>query len=506
MRLCPRRLILAAVLCVCSIGLPAHGGGPNSAPNPNPQKISPALWDALAVETESSTAPQARVLVWVDLAASSSTPDSEAIDRSAAVGRPDPPPPRMPDRVLLKLLERLNAKLPTQATPLQSMVQLPLLTGALDSEAVKDLAADEEVLALDLDRRMITQLDVVLPLLGMDHLHDLAMPMGGVRGQGVKVAVIDSGVDLTHPALVGSVADNGEAEACFAVDGCPDGSAEQFGPGAAAATDGHGTAVSAALLSRGGAGVAVGPAPEAQMVAVRVADNNSNIYLSDLIAAIEWLADEHADLAVVNISLGAEASFTGTSCDQPDNQSISPSQTWLAVLEQAVDLLVAEDILVVASAGNAGHDDKVAAPACLSDVVSVGATWKQDYSSLFSFSACIDSAPKQDQRACFSNVSEDLELMAPGAMIDTAGFAGTTPTVVSQAGTSFSSPIAAGCVAQLRGALPGFSAQDIRTALLQTDVMVEVAVEGQDPFEFPRLNCRMAFDHLDRLFQDRFQP
>lgn len=171
-----------------------------------------------------------------------------------------------------------------------------------------------------------------------------------------------------------------------------------------------------------------------------------------------------------------------------------------------MDLLVAEDILVVASAGNAGHDDKVAAPACLSNVISVGATWKQDYAEAVTVGACTDSAPKQDQRACFSNVSADLELMAPGAMIDTAGLPETTPTVLSQAGTSFSSPIVAGCVAQLRGALPGFSAEDVRAALLQTDVMVDVAVAGQDPFEFPRLNCRMAFDHLDRLFQDRFQP
>lgn len=499
--------MLAVVLCVCSIGLPAHGGGPDATPNsnPNPDKISQTLWNALTAEGESSTTSQVRVLVWVDLTASSSTPDSDAIDRSAAVDRPNPRPPRMPDRVLRDLRERLNSRPALQATPLQSMIQLPVLTGPLDSAAVAHLAADEAVLALDLDQRMTTQMDVVLPLLGMDQLHDLAMPVGGVQGQGVKVAVIDSGVDLTHPALVGSVADDGEAEACFAVDGCPDGSAEQFGPGAAAATDGHGTAVSAALLSRGGAGVAVGPAPEAQMVAVRVAAANGDIYLSDVIAAIEWLADEHTDLAVVNISLGAEASFTGTSCDQLDTASVSPSQTWLAVLEQAVDLLVAEDILVVASAGNAGHDDKVAAPACLSNVISVGATWKQDYAGAVTVGACTDSAPKQDQRACFSNVSEDLELMAPGALIKTAGFTGTTPTALSQAGTSFSSPIVAGCVAQLRGALPDLSAEDVRAALLQTDVMVEVEVAGQDPFEFPRLNCQMAFDHLDRLFQDRFQ-
>jgi hypothetical protein len=55
-----------------------------------------------------------------------------------------------------------------------------------------------------------------------------------------------------------------------------------------------------------------------------------------------------------------------------------------------------------------------------------------------------------------------------------------------------------------RGALPGFPGEDVRAALQSTDVMVEVDVESE-VLKFPRLNCRMAFDHLNRLFHDRFQ-
>ncbi len=60
----------------------------------------------------------------------------------------------------------------------------------------------------------------------------------GLSGQGVTVAIIDTGIDATHADLAGAVID----EACFTANrGCPNGASQQFGAGAARDDHGHGT-------------------------------------------------------------------------------------------------------------------------------------------------------------------------------------------------------------------------------------------------------------------------
>lgn len=89
----------------------------------------------------------------------------------------------------------------------------------------------------------------------------------GLSGQGVTVAIIDTGVDTAHTDLAGAVVD----EACFAANrGCPNGASQQFGAGAARDDNGHGTHVAGIIAGRGKT-APEGLAPNARIIAIKVA-------------------------------------------------------------------------------------------------------------------------------------------------------------------------------------------------------------------------------------------
>lgn len=236
----------------------------------------------------------------------------------------------------------------------------------------------------------------------------------GVRGAGFTVAVIDSGYDRDHPDLEGSLA----FEACFIrTDDCPNGNATQFGPGAA--TDdsiAHGTRVSGVIASDGVVSP-VGIAPDAQVVAFKVFDGANGGWLSDVSLVLDYILTSRADVDVVNMSLGYADQYAGT-CDA-DFPNLA------ALVEQ----LRARGTVVVASSGNSSAAT-MAAPACLSGVVSVAA------------SDGITGSPTYGEITSFSSVSPVTDVAAPGARVVTTDDGGGTAIV---GGTSFAAPTVAAC-------------------------------------------------------------
>ncbi len=134
----------------------------------------------------------------------------------------------------------------------------------------------------------------------------------------VKIAIVDSGVDTTHPDLAGKIAGQYNA-----VDGSPD----------VTDTMGHGTFVAgvAAAATNNGTGVS-GAGFDSSVLAVKVADANGNIDDDALAAGILWAADNGAN--IINLSL------------------VSPVLTDL--VRDALDHAAAKGVLVVAAAGNDG--------------------------------------------------------------------------------------------------------------------------------------------------------
>jgi len=338
-----------------------------------------------------------------------------------------------------------------------------------------------------LDQRLFVELETAIPLLGIDQLHAITDPAGGIKGAGGKLAVIDSGV-VEVPDL--EYNENDLVEACFCVECCLDNTADQaFGPGSAMDDFGHGTQVLGAAASQG-VNAGVGPAPLTQAVVAKVVASDGSMFMSDIVAALDWMANQHPDTDVLNMSLG-------TSLTYPND--CNGAASWIDVFEEAIDLVIANGTLVVASAGNGGVHTEMSAPACLTQVIAVGATYTKDYSTAIGYGGadCTDLVPTQDALACFSNVSTTTDVMAPGAFVEVPNKAGGLSEV---AGTSFSAPIVSGCLVQIRAAEPSASPALLRASLSQSDVLV-VTESG----EVPRLDCLSAYRSVRTIFYDSFE-
>ncbi len=322
------------------------------------------------------------------------------------------------------------------------------------------------VLAVEPARTFELFLDESVPGIGADVVH-----LGGETGAGRHVAILDSGIDTTHPDLTGSVV----SEACFlqgSGEVCPtSGTVSATGPGAAAPCTSspeqcsHGTHVAGIVAAHG---TLVGVAPGAGLISIRVTPNSLTIPELAVLAGLDHvlsLADTF-DIAAVNLSLGGVA---GT-CQ---------STAW----ESAVAQLGAEGIAVVAASGNddaeppTGQPLPVAFPACLDDVISVGAT---------------DSTPEV---ASFTQYAGGLDLVAPGVSIDSSVLAAFAPSrYAAFTGTSMASPHVAGALALLHRSHAGWTPERYAELLRATGEMVTrvTANPGDRNPRFPEIRPAAA--------------
>lgn len=226
----------------------------------------------------------------------------------------------------------------------------------------------------------------------LEQAHGLAPKLG----QGIKVAVIDTGVDLEHPAFVGSLAPAGEWRDFYAGDAVPD---EEGVLGAGGY--GHGTGV---------AGIVLQVAPGATILPLRVLGPDGSGDVLHVAQAIDWAAARGAQ--VINLSLG--------------------SNDRSAIVQDAIKRATDRGVLVVAAAGN---DNRAAISYPAHDMVSGGAGER---------SLSVGSVTTGWLKSSFSNYSSNLEMVAVGENVYTPGPDGL---LVSWSGTSMATPMAAGGLA-----------------------------------------------------------
>lgn len=216
-----------------------------------------------------------------------------------------------------------------------------------------------------------------------------AAAWGATQGEGVKVAVIDTGIDPSHPDLRPNLAGGFNA-------------LDPQKPGAWADDQGHGTHVAGTIAAvKDGRGVA-GVAPRAKLYAIKVLDADGNGGYSDLIAGIEWAVKN--GIKVANMSLGAEEGSEA--------------------LERAVAAAEKAGLTIVAASGNSGGP--VSYPAAYDATIAVGAS---------------DS---RDAAAEFSSRGPEVDLIAPGVRVNSTRMGGGEEAL---SGTSMASPHAAGLAA-----------------------------------------------------------
>lgn len=330
---------------------------------------------------------------------------------------------------------------------------VPALAGTItDEAALRALAAHPDVRRIDLDVGGTGSLAASVPLIGADR-----WGATGIGGAGVVVAVLDSGIDTDHPDLADAVI----AQACFLVSLCPNGSDRQVGPGAAEDDAGHGSHVSG-IIAANGVVTAPGVAPDVQIVAVKVLDNCSFsgcFFFSSIVAALDYLITDRPDVQVINMSLGTFALYDGD-CDAADASNIAAGA--------AIDTLRSRGVIAFASAGNNGSSTRISSPACLRNVIAVGAT---DIN---------DSVWPQ------ANTNAATDILAPGVAIRSAGIDGGT---IQSSGTSMAAPHAAGCAALFIQSGVAVTPDQIEARLEASPIRVTDPSNG---LTFPRIDCSPA--------------
>ncbi|ASE12097.1 S8 family serine peptidase [Kocuria rhizophila] len=275
-------------------------------------------------------------------------------------------------------------------------------------------------------------------------------------GKGVKIAVIDTGVDGSHPDLEGAVQPGTDASGAGQSDG-------RKGLGAEPE---HGTLVSSLAAGRGhGAPNAEGPgrekgvlgvAPDADILPVSLWLGNEEPGVKDVNQqipdAVRWAVDHGAD--VINMSVGSD--------------STAWPQSWDSAFAYAEE----KNVLVVAAAGNRGSGlNQVGAPATIPGVLSVGGVDRSGRASWDSSSQGISIA--------VAGPSEDMVGAMPGG-----GYA-------EWSGTSATAPLVAGTAALIKQEHPDLTAAQVAQRIVKT--AHDAGDKGKDPiYGYGVLDVRAA--------------
>ncbi len=328
-------------------------------------------------------------------------------------------------------------------------------------------------------------------------------------GDGFVVAVLDTGVELNHPAIKAKL----EKGACFSTPTaggasfCPIGTADTTSANAGescvatygttnrsaanAAGCGHGTSMAgvAAMNYSSGSITAGGVARSAKILPVQVftggiSNGKASIYANsgDLLRAIEWLTSEAQRrttanlprIASVNMSLGG-GSYAGA-CDTDYTGGL---------FKTAFANLRAQGVLPVVAAGNEGQDAAISFPGCISNVVAVGATQLSS-----------------GQIASYSNISPQVKVFAQGgdrgntySMPTTSSSASSLDAWASGAGTSPATAFVSGAVAVLRQLKPEATLAEIEAAL-QTSDKTSITDRAGQTRAIPQLRVTAAANKL----------
>jgi subtilisin len=224
--------------------------------------------------------------------------------------------------------------------------------------------------------------------LGLEVLHGR-----GIKGKGVTVAILDTGIDTAHPDLADRVL-----------------AGKDFTGGNGYGDEqGHGSHCAGIVAASTNGDGLIGAAPEARLLVGKVLDDSGSGRSSWIAAGIRWAADSGAD--IVSLSLGGPGADTAT--------------------REAIRYAVAKGVWVVAAAGNSGK---------------AGDNFPGHYTE-----SCAVAAVGQDlKRASFSTLNDGNDIAAPGVSILSTLPGGRYGRM---SGTSMATPYVAGCLALVRGSL-----------------------------------------------------
>ncbi|MEV6847876.1 S8 family peptidase [Actinoplanes sp. NPDC051411] len=257
-------------------------------------------------------------------------------------------------------------------------------------------------------------------------------------GAGVTVAVIDSGVDASHPDLASHVLPGYDV-----IAGKAGTSTDPFG---------HGTHVAGTIAAVTGNGIGVASlAPDTRILPIKVLGADGTGYMSDTATGIIYAADHGAN--VINMSLGAT--------------------TQVAAVTNAISYARGKGVVVVAAAGNyRGDGSPTTWPGADPGVIAVAAT------------------DANDKVASFSNAGSYVDVAAPGVGIEST-YPVSLGNYASMSGTSMASPHVAALAALIKAYRPALSPDQVEKAI-ETSAL-DLGTTGRDnDYGYGRINAPAA--------------
>lgn len=248
-------------------------------------------------------------------------------------------------------------------------------------------------------------------------------------GAGVGVAVIDTGIDLSHPDLAANIASENKTCVNRTTSGNDD--------------NGHGTHVAGTIAALDNEIGVIGVAPQAKLYAVKVLDKRGSGTWSSVICGIDWVTAHASTIQVANMSLGGNGT-SDKDCGNTDKDA----------LHQAICKSTKQGITYVVAAGNEGDNAENHVPAAYDDtVITVSALSDRD------------GLPGADDTfASFSNYGDVVDLGAPGVSIHSTWKSGNYNTI---SGTSMATPHVSGAAALYVGTHIGSAWTTVRDELIR---------------------------------------
>lgn len=277
---------------------------------------------------------------------------------------------------------------------------------------VEAMKKNPQVLSVEND--IVMKIDATTqsnPDWGLDRIDQKALPLNSAysylqTGSGTTAYIVDTGILSSHQQFSGRVLSGYTA--------ISDGNGTTD-------CNGHGTHVAGTV-----GGSTYGVAKNVNLVPIRILGCDGSGASSNVIAGLDWILKNGKKPAVVNMSLGGDASTS---------------------LDSAVENLFNNGYVMVVAAGNSNTDACSASPARVSKALTVAAT---------------DST---DTRASYSNYGSCVDIFAPGSQINSSWIGSNTATKVLN-GTSMATPHVAGVVAEMLQSTPTATPQTISTNLL----------------------------------------
>ncbi|WP_424530710.1 S8 family serine peptidase [Sphaerisporangium viridialbum] len=306
----------------------------------------------------------------------------------------------------------------------------------MTAAAAADLARDPQVQFVQPDG--VVSIDAQTLPTGVNRVDAELSPTAAINGVdtrvNVDVAIIDTGIQLTHPDLNVYTA---------GAKNCNNGTSANDG-------NGHGTHVAGTIGALDNTSTVVGVAPGARLWPVRVLNASGSGSWSQVICGIDYVTAHASEIEVANMSLGGLGADDGN-CGNTNGDA----------MHRAICAAVAAGVTFVVAAGNETDNAANHVPAAYDEVITVSAL--ADFNGLPGGGAAATCrSDVDDTLADFSNYGADVDLIAPGVCILSTWTGSGTNTI---SGTSMASPHVAGGAALYKATHPTATPAAVKAAL-----------------------------------------